>query len=181
MPQALRSRVLERYLKSCGVKEPEDVHLEQMEGLIASRNPSAWATFPGGVTIERRYDALMVKKADDPLPETILPCPGTVEIPGFRVICEPAAEIRNGTDTFTVIPQGSIRIHSRREGDVLRLPGGSKSLRKLFIDRKIPAAVRKGIPVVRDDQGILGVYSIGVDSSRAANALPAVTIRFEMR
>ena len=181
MPQALRSRVLERYLKSCGVKEPEDVHLEQMEGLIASRNPSAWSTFPGGVTIERRYDALMVKKADDPLSETTLPCPGTVEIPGFRVICEPAAEICNGTDTFTVIPQGTVRICSRQEGDVLRLPGGSKSLRKLFIDRKIPAAVRKGIPVVRDDQGILGVYSIGVDSSRAANALPAVTIRFEMR
>ena len=54
MPQALRSRVLERYLKSCGVKEPEDVHLEQMEGLIAFTESFCLGNFPGGVTIERR-------------------------------------------------------------------------------------------------------------------------------
>ena len=47
MPQALRSRVLERYLKSCGVKEPEDVHLEQMEGLIAFTESFCLGNFPG--------------------------------------------------------------------------------------------------------------------------------------
>ena len=56
---------------------------------------------------------------------------------------------------------------------------GSKSLKKLFIDRKIPAAQRLRIPVVRDDAGVLGVYSIGVHQDRAAAQLPAVTIRFE--
>lgn len=181
MPKALRIRALGRFLKSCGVREPENVHLEMAEGLVFSRNPSAWANFPGGITIERRYGTLAVREREPLLGETILSCPGELEISGLRVICEPAREIRNGTDAFTVAPEGTIRIRSRREGDFIRLLGGTKSLKKLFIDRKIPAGLRGQIPVVLDDVGILGVYSIGVDFGRAAKSLPAVIIRFETR
>jgi len=70
-------------------------------------------------------------------------------------------------------------LRSRRSGDAIRLSGGTKSLKKLFIDRKIPAAIRDRIPVLCDEQGILGVCSIGVDRNRAAQALPAITVRFE--
>ena len=56
----------------------------------------------------------------------------------------------------------------RQCGDSIRLPGGTKSLKKLFIDRKIPAAQRNRIPVICDDAGILGVYNIGVNMDRAA-------------
>ena len=76
-------------------------------------------------------------------------------------------------------PSGKISIRPRQTGDKIRLSGGSKSLKKLFIDRKIPAADRERIPVVCDETGILGVYSIGVNLDRAAQILPAVTIRFE--
>ena len=76
-------------------------------------------------------------------------------------------------------PVGKISIRPRQTGDKIRLSGGSKSLKKLFIDRKIPAADRERIPVVCDETGILGVYSIGVNLDRAAQTLPAVTIRFE--
>ena len=94
--------------------------------------------------------------------------------------CEPAAEIRNTPDTFTVRPSGALILRSRQTGDRLRLPGGSKSLKKLFIDRKIPASQRDAIPVLCDDTGLLGVYSIGVNLDRAADSLPAVTVRFEI-
>ena len=60
----------------------------------------------------------------------------------------------------------------------IRLSGGTKTLKKLFIDRKIPAARRDQIPVIRDDLGILGVYSIGAHLDRIPEELPAVTIRF---
>ena len=56
--------------------------------------------------------------------------------------------------------------------------GGSKSLKKLFIDRKIPAARRQHIPVACDDAGILGVYTIGANLDRTSGEKP-VTIRFE--
>ena len=95
------------------------------------------------------------------------------------MICKPASEIRNTPDTFTVCPSGGLFLRTRKSGDALRLPGGSRSLKKLFIDRKIPAAQRNAIPVLCDEAGILGVYSIGVNLDRAADSLPAVTVRFE--
>ena len=179
LPPALRSRVLEAFLKQSGIPEPEDAHIAQAEALVFSENPSAKAAFPGGVTISRSYDSLAVISDSADLGETTLPCPGQVEAGGFRVICEPAAEIRNTPDTFTVCPSGTLTLRSRKTGDTIRLSGGSKSLKKLFIDRKIPASQRDTIPVLCDGMGLLGVYSIGVNLDRAAASLPAVTVRFE--
>ena len=70
-------------------------------------------------------------------------------------------------------------LRSRESGDSIRLSGGTKSLKKLFIDRKIPAAERGHIPVLCDEKGILGVYSVGVNLDRTGEAGTAVTVRFE--
>lgn len=179
MPQALRSRALEAFLKQSGIPEPEDVHIAQAEALSFSDNPSAKAFFPGGVTISRCYDTLTVLTEDAKISETGLPCPGQVVVGDYRVICEPASEIRNTPDTFTICPSGGMFLRARKTGDALRLSGGSKSLKKLLIDRKIPASQRDALPVLCDECGVLGVYSIGVNLDRAAQTLPAVTVRFE--
>ena len=179
MPKALRSRCLEAFLKRSGVKEPEDVHISMAEELVFSEKPSACAAFPNGVIITRNYDRLETLEQMETLEDCVLPCPGELELPGLRVTCAPAETILNTTDTFTVHPTGTIIIGARRSGDAIRLSGGSKSLKKLFIDRKIPAARRACIPVVRDEQGILGVYTIGVNMDRAAENPGAVTIHFE--
>ena len=76
-------------------------------------------------------------------------------------------------------PVGTIEVRSRRSGDEMRLSGGTKSLKKLFIDRKIPASQRASIPVVADDAGVLGVYGIGVNLDRVPAGLPAVRIHVE--
>ena len=179
MPRALRSRALEVFLKRNGIPEPEDVHIAQAEALVFSDNPSARAAFPGGVTISRSYDRLTALADNAGLCETYLPCPGQVVIGEYRVVCEPASGIRNRPDIFTVCPSGALILRARQTGDTLRLPGGSRSLKKLLIDRKVPASQREKIPVLCDDLGILGVYSIGVNLDRAAESLPAVTVRFE--
>ena len=72
-------------------------------------------------------------------------------------------------------------LRTRRSGDAIHLSGGTKSLKKLFIDRKIPAHIRDQIPVLTDEQGVLGICSIGIDPDRTAKSLPAVTIRFEKK
>ena len=178
MPKALRSRALESFLKASGVKEPEDSHIALAESLVFSDKPSARASFPGGVTIARNYDRLEALADAQTLEEQILPCPGEVLLPGLRVTCQPATENLNAPDAFTVSPVGQIRLRARQSGDTIRLSGGSKSLKKLFIDRKIPAAQRQQIPVVCDDAGVLGVYTIGSNWDRTAGE-NLVTIRFE--
>ena len=162
---AVRARVLERFLKESGVKEPEAQHIKLAESLVFSSNPSARGNFPGGITITRNYDTL----------EVLADSPRT----GIDILCSPAKEIVNTAEVFTVHTVGPVRIRSRQSGDSIRLNGGTKSLKKLFIDRKIPAACRAQVPVVYDDAGIIGVYGIGVNLDRAASAVPATQIRFQ--
>lgn len=179
LPSAVRSRMLERFLKENGVREPEDVHIAQAEALVFSDSPSASAAFPGGVTLSRQYGRLTANPTGEAFTPVTLTCPGSTEAAGIRITCEPAGELAQSENLLTVCPVGKISIRPRQTGDKIRLSGGSKSLKKLFIDRKIPAADRGRIPVVCDETGILGVYSIGVNLDRAAQILPAVTIRFE--
>jgi len=178
---ALRSRMLEQFLQQCGVREPEANHIALAESLVFSPNPSARANFPGNVTICRNYDRLVPAPESVALQPISLPESGTVELPEYRlrITVSPATEIINTADTFTVCPEGQLFLRSRQSGDNIRLPGGTKSLKKLFIDRKIPAAARQQIPILCDSRGILGVVGIGVHLDRAADTLPAATVRFE--
>ena len=172
---AVRVRSLEQFLKQSGVREPEAVHISQTEDLVFSSNPSAQVNLPG-VTIARRYDRLEAVTPEE-APEEILLEPGQAAVFGpWRITCSAAEEIINTENRFTLSPQGPIRIRSRKTGDSLRLQGGSKSLKKRFIDKKIPARLRDFIPVFEDDLGILAVGSLGADLSRRADSLPAVQI-----
>ncbi|MBO5952988.1 MAG: tRNA lysidine(34) synthetase TilS [Oscillospiraceae bacterium] len=181
LPGARRSRVIGEFLKGCGVREPERNHIELTEALVFSENPSASAAFPGGVTVCRSYDRLVQAGPQRTVGPLFLPCPGVMELPalGFRVVCCPAEDLKNTEATFTVEPSGPILLRCRQTGDAMRLSGGTKTLKKLFIDRKIPARERSAIPVLVDETGVLGVYGIGVNRDRVAQKLPAVQIRFE--
>ena len=176
MHPAVRSRALEKFLKRSGVKEPEDKHISAVEDLVFSQKPSARAAFPGGVTIARSYDRLTALEDAPPMEQVRLNVPGETAVGDYQICCEPADEIVNTRDTFTVCPLGEITLRSRQSGDKIRLSGGTKSLKKLFIDHKIPAAQRDTIPVLCDERGILGVYGLGVHQDRAAQELPAITV-----
>ena len=176
---AVRSRMLERFLKENGVREPEAQHIALAESLVFSPKPSAMAQFPGGVTVSRNYDCLTVRSEVPALETVSLPENGVVEIAGYRITVLPAQEIVNSQNVFTVCPVGKMVARSRCSGDAIKLSGGTKSVKKLFIDRKIPVTQRLQIPVIADDAGLLGVYGIGVHQTRAADALPAIQIRLE--
>ena len=164
MAPAIRARALESFLKANGVREPEAVHLRLLESLVFSDNPSARANFPGGITIGRNYNLLEV------VTETTSP--------NLQFECSPATGIVNTASIFTVVPVGNVFLRSRQSGDTIRLPGGTKSIKKLFIDRKIPASQRDQIPILCDDAGILGIPGISVNLDRAAKELPATRIEF---
>lgn len=174
---ALRYRALERFLKRHGVGELEADHIALLESLVFSPKPSARAVFPGGVTIGRSYDRLERIPRAEALEPVLLCCPGTVELPqlGLTVVCAPCENAVLTTDSFTVRPAGPIFLRSRQSGDEMRLSGGTKSLKKIFIDRKIPAHRRNLIPVIADNRGVLGVWGIGANLDRIG---PGVTVTF---
>lgn len=178
MSSARRSRCLMAFLHSSHVPEPEREHIALLEHLVFSDRPSAQANLPGDVVICRNYNKLEVLEDTQEIIPTELKCPGITEIPqlGLRIICrqvdDPVAD--------SVLPVGKIFVRSRRQGDRMRLSGGTKSLKKLFIDRKIPASRRSLIPVIADEKGVLGVYGFGPNLDRTLQTGTGVEIRFEV-
>ena len=53
--------------------------------------------------------------------------------------------------------KGGMVVRSRQQGDKIKLAGGSKKIKDLFIDLKIPREERCKVPVIADEQGILQV------------------------
>lgn len=176
MEPALRRRALERFLKAQGVREPEQIHILQAEQLLYHWSPSAAMQFPGGVTIERQYDRLVRLECAPELPETRLSVPGETCIGEKRFVSEYATDLEERPDSVLVCPVGALTVRSRRSGDTMRLPGGTRSLKKMYIDRKIPASQRAAVPVLADDRGVLAVFGIGTDIRFHPDSLPAVRI-----
>lgn len=176
MEPALRRRALERFLKAQGVREPEQIHILQAEQLLYHWSPSAAMQFPGGVTIGRQYDRLVRLECAPELPETRLSVPGETCIGGKRFVSEYATDLEERPDSVLVCPVGVLTVRSRRSGDTMRLPGGTRSLKKMYIDRKIPVSQRAAVPVLADDRGVLAVFGIGTDIRFHPDSLPAVRI-----
>ena len=174
---AIRSRVLGKLLLDAGVKEPEANHIAALESLLYSPKPSAKAEFPGGVVIARNYDLLETAKKNEKLLTVELT--DSVDVAGYRIFCSPNTQQEQTAGSFAILPQGKILVRSRQEGDTIRLNAGTKSLKKLFIDKKIPAASRSTIPVIADDAGVLGIAGIGANLDRLSTAENAVRITIE--
>ena len=182
MDPAMRTRTIRRFLKECGVSEPERKHIRGVEALVFSKKPSACAHLPGGLTIGRNYDRLEVLPDSAEYETVRLTLGQQMDLPqwGVSVSCMPAEEIINTKEVFTVKTAGDILLRARRPGDTMRLNVGTCTLKKLFIDRKIPAHQRQHIPVLADEQGVLGVMGIGANVDRLASELPAVQIRLQI-
>lgn len=162
MTPAIQTRVLAKLLVDFGVKEPEGEHIDLLRRIVYSENPSASGEFPGRITIGRQYHCLAKLEKQPSVSTNTLQCPGQTLIPelGMKVICRRPNENVEG---MLVHLCGTPIMRSRREGDSITLQGGTKTLKKLFIDKKIPAADRNRIPVIVDDLGVAAVMGIGVD------------------
>ena len=94
---------------------------------------------------------------------------------GWTVLCRrrlcPEDKFKN-PDTFYLSADkisGGLVLRPRQTGDSIKLPGrGTKTLKKLFIDEKIPVMQRDALPVLADDGGVLAVASFGPDETRLA-------------
>ncbi len=180
LPEAVQSRMLARFLQKWGVPEPESRHIDQARSLLYSPKPSARLELPGGVVICRNYDRLEPLAAEPHRELTILESGQCLELGrGLCLRFLTAQELTCSERVFTFHPVGQVYLRSRQPGDRIRLRGGSRELKKIFIDRKIPAALRPWIPVICDDAGIIGVYGVGMNLDRAARELPAAQLCFE--
>ena len=186
----LRRRVLLGQLRELGLEDPASVYVEALEALLTA-GPSARLDLPGGRTARRVYDRLCFgpARAAAPLPELRLQIPGETPLPegAGRIRCfvtKNSNFCKKNLTTFAIkcdmIGTLELRVRGRLPGDRLRLCGGTKSLKALMIDRKIPAALRPGIPVLTAGGQPVAVFGVGADPAwLAAPGDDALTISWE--
>ena len=162
-----------------GGKNCTAAHLDALLRLCRSGDPSGRVDLPG-LTARRVYGELVLKAAEEPVSP---PPPTPVREDGWTVygdtgwsvtcrqtVC-PEKSFKN-PDTFYLSRakiKGALILRPRQTGDAIKLPGRShKTLKKLFIDEKIPLVRRALLPVLADDTGVLAAASFGPDVSRLA-------------
>ena len=116
---------------------------------------------------------------------------GSTELPalGLRIRCHvveklvKSQENRNSPCTFAckcaMMEPETLVARPRAEGDAMRLAGGSRTLKRLMIDRKIPAAERDALAVIADRSGVIAVQNIGMDLSRRPGNGARLEIKIE--
>ena len=172
MPDALQTRALQKLLLHFGLQEPEGTHVELLRRIVCSDNPSASGRFAAGLVIRREYDHLIKLEEMISIGTWALNCPGKTKIPelGICVIFDEESGV-------PVCIEGNPVLRSRQEGDTIRLSCGSKRLKKLFIDQKIPAHRRSRIPVIADDAGVVAIPELNL--YRVCEDTPNCRIRVE--
>ena len=174
-PEVLRRRAIRQLLP---VSKPAMVHVELVEQLLRRTDGSASANLPDGITAIREYGLLRFETAavSGPIPPMVLQPDQPVHLPELTVTMHGPILLETEADQRTVFAikadgdtPPAVTIRSRQTGDSLCLSGGTKSLKKLMIDRKVPASQRDRLPVLTDDQGIIAVYHLGCDTARQAH------------
>lgn len=154
LPDPLAVRAVRQLLgmTANGSTDCAGAHLEGLVALCRSQDPSAALHLPHGLTARREYENLTLSgPGDAPFFVPFIPRQGDNPVPGTA-----------WTVHLSVPPWPGLVIRPRRTGDETRLPGGhTRSLKKLFIDRKIPRRLRDSFPVAADPDGVIFAAPFG--------------------
>ena len=173
-------------------------HVKDVLALCEGDNPSASISLPGMV-VYREYETVVFDSKMEEIDEEFAPVYPTegdsiiILGLGLKITCKSVIYSENMNETgintsFTTFLfksidiYGKISVRSRREGDSVRLKGqsGTKTLKKLFIEKRIPARKRNLIPVICDDAGVLGIYGLGTgDRAIPEPGDTAIMLKFE--
>ncbi len=162
------------------------VHVDSLVRLVCSKNPSGSVTLPGNFFVRRSYEQLLISHQRPGVPEAVekidqieITSAGTYEFPGSGVKIRIGLSARTHLDpknadgarralfdaqnaAFPLILRGMV------PGDRFKPwgMGGSRKLKKTFIDLKIPREQRKLTPLLVKNGEILWIA--GVRRGRAA-------------
>lgn len=185
--RALHPAIAKRVIRQA-VRETADTlegiesgHIEDVLDLMGSAKTHAMIHLPRGVFVYKRPEGvLFTKKTIEAvssayryplkqgeslfIPEMNLKMDSRI-LSKERCMVLPTGNLTKAFDLDKI--RGELVVRNRQDGDRIRPMGmgGTKKLKDLFIDLKIPREKRDSIPILCDDQGILWVvgYKISED------------------
>lgn len=200
LPPAIAARVIRWCVSrlSQGSTTCSATHVQAVLGLVDAHDHQAssqydladdicaWLAY-GNLRLQRRRS---LPSLDAALP---LPVPGSLALP-HGSLCAEVIELGNHlwprfhpdeawVDYARL--RGSLKVRTRQPGDRLQPlgMGGTKSLKELFIDDKIPPYERDGIPLVVDEEAILWVVGWRLNHAYrlTAQTRQALVLRYSPR
>lgn len=173
-PVELRARILRRLGRDAGVRLTRGGTRAGVEFISRGRSGSR-VDLGGGLVLAREFDLLVVRRGGDSAAEDrelLIPGPEAGE--GHLVVGGRTLRARWGRAAASppsprrvALPVAGghfpLRLRGWRPGDRIRLGGGTRKLKRLFGERRVPVARRGRIPVLADAAGrVLWVPEVAV-------------------
>jgi tRNA(Ile)-lysidine synthase len=162
---ALQRRVIHlilSYLCGNNLLRLDRHHIESVQNLLSNEHPSLTLHLPDGLTVEKSYESLdfsnrFINPRIDYIDTQILEIPSEVNLPLGKLVISRCSQLEEACQMSpikidldkVVLP---LLVRSRKNGDRMSFVGGkgTKKLKDLFIDQKIPKRDRDVWPIVID-------------------------------
>lgn len=193
---AIKVRVLRNSIKHIlgDTNFVDQRHIEDIMSLEDNSKVNKMLTLPRNIFVYRQKDSIILTN-EEIVNEEIefyynVPSNGFIKIKELKQIIETqvmsidrykSMKLDNSSKGFDFNKvKGGIVIRSRRQGDKIKLAMGSKKVKDLFIDLKIPREERCKIPIITDSEGIIcvGDYKISENYKIDENTKEVLKINF---
>ena len=195
-PEGIRYRLYRRaiLLARGGLERIASCHLEEIDRMLFSTRPHLDLSLPDGVRVSRSYDTLSFYQGDEiqiyDMAETVIHVPGVQTIPGgFRLTVEERTPHGAGLFASPCVAWFDAaavpfpwQVRTFRPGDRIIPFGmtGTKKVKDLFIDEKVPRDIRRRIPLVFTGGRLVWVATLRVSAEAAVTDRTCRAIRAEV-
>lgn len=162
LPPSLIRRLIKRILQQFTLKDIQTIHIEQIHMLIKNRKPNLRLTLPHQISCIIAYD--VVKFSTIPIMETdyemvlpldtktVLPTNSTIDVRENKVDEKTEKSCINKVHLCYNEIELPLKVRTRRPGDRIQLMNGygSKKVKEIMIESKIPKFLRDTWPIITD-------------------------------
>lgn len=189
-------RQLRSNLRDVGFEPVEQARLVAEAGTTGQQ-----ATLPGGLLLMVGYEHLLIAAQPDAVPVTLpqvmgeravpLPIPGQIQLANGWVLTAKfvediaLAQVKNNPapwQAFVAVAERPLRLRTRQPGEKMQplgMNGRSNKLKEIMIDRKIPARLRAGWPIVATESHPVWLVGHLVDERARVTADSASIIHLQ--
>ena len=176
LPSPLFRRCAALALQALGAADVTGAHIAAVAAL-QTKQSGARVSLPGGLSAVREYGQVRLSAAAGAPPAEQAFTAGSFAFAGGTLTVEERAAgraelpaLRQGGRLVLdadALPEGCV-VRTPREGDTFRkFGGGAKSLKKVLVDKKIPARVRAGLPLVAKGSEVFAAGGVEIAASVA--------------
>lgn len=167
---AVLSRVVRDYTAQRGVQISYPI-TRQIIQIIRGKSSCAETDIGQNLKVQRCYDMLRIRSDNDP-PLSPIACRKLFA--GPNILDDNRILLLDYTPTKADIPKEYITdlyVRSPKQADTIKLRRrGTKTLKKLFIDSKVPRELRSQIPVIEYQGKVIYVFGFGSDECCSADS-----------